>query len=154
MDAKSIVLAADEGEFIQTQVARLIKARGSDTAGAMSFTVVSSQPGFAGPPLHRHLRNAEVFYVLEGSFRFRIGEDYRDVTRGGFVFVPIGTPHGFASVGGEGRMIVIFSPADFEGYFDEIARINEQHGTREEIAAAQMKFGMEVLGPPIGAADA
>lgn len=152
-EATPIVLSSDEGEFAQTQVGRLIKARGAETGGALSFTVVSLPQGFAGPPLHRHLRTAEAFYILEGSFRFRVDDKYCDVAPGGFVFVPIGTPHAFANTAG-GKMLEMLFPADFEQYFREIGSIVARGGTREEIAAAQVRYGMEMLGPPIRGTDA
>lgn len=155
MTARPLVLSADEGKLVQTQVQRLVKAGSLDTANALSFTVVSLPEGFQGPPLHRHVRNAELFFILQGAFRFVVGEDEYRVDEGGFVFVPPITAHTFVGVdGGGGRMIELFSPADFEGYFEEIARIIASGGARSDIKAAQAKYGMEVLGPPLGASDA
>ncbi|MBI5285689.1 MAG: cupin domain-containing protein [Chloroflexi bacterium] len=150
-ESRPIVRASGEGDLLRTQVERVVKARGADTAGALSFTVVTSEPGFAGPGLHRHLRNAEAFYILEGTFRFRVADDEHTVEPHGFVFVPPKVAHAFVSADGAGgKMIVMFMPGDFAGYFDEIAEIHARRGTRDEIASVQAKYGMETLGPPIG----
>jgi quercetin dioxygenase-like cupin family protein len=154
MTAQPLVLSAEEGVILRTQVQRLVKASVNDTDNALSFTVVSIGEGFQGPPRHLHRRHAESFYVLQGSFRFALGDDERLVHEGGFVFVPPMTPHAFVSADGRGgRMIEIFSPADFEGYFEAIARIMAGGGSRSDIATAQSKYGMDVLGPPLGAPD-
>lgn len=118
----------------------------------MSVAVVTSEPGFAGPPAHRHLRNDEAFYILEGEFAFSVDGEVVSVGPGAFIFVPAGSAHAFMNRGrSRGRMLEIFSPADFEGYFEELASLRSAGDiTRERIAALQEKYGMEVVGPPLG----
>lgn len=89
--------------------------------------------------------------ALEGTFKFVVGDEEVLVAPGGFVFVPPMTPHAFVGTDGRGgKMIELFTPGEFEGYFDEIARVRATGGSRQDIEAAQAKYGMEVLGPPMG----
>jgi len=125
-------------------------ATATETDNALSFTVVTLDERSGGPPMHRHLGHAESFFVLDGQFRFVVGDHESVLGPGGFVFVPPMTPHGFVSVDGRGgRMLELFTPGDFEAYFDEVARILADGGGRSEIEAAQARFGMEVVGPPL-----
>jgi quercetin dioxygenase-like cupin family protein len=44
------------------------------TAGAVAIVELSPDPGFAGPPLHRHDFD-EAFYVIEGELAFQLGQE-------------------------------------------------------------------------------
>ena len=41
-----------------------------------------------GPPLHLHFEQDEVFFVLEGQFRFRIGDDIHEAGSDDILFGP------------------------------------------------------------------
>ena len=74
-------------------------------AGAELITVIlrgqeysllenATQAGYAGPPPHRHLRQDEGFYVLEGQFTFHVDGQSIQVSAGQFANVPKGQyPH-------------------------------------------------------------
>lgn len=78
--------------------------------------------GYPGPPPHRHLRQDEGFYVLEGAFTFDVEGEVIPATVGDFVNVPKGRLHTFANTGrGVGRLLgVIAPPGDFEGFVEEV----------------------------------
>ncbi len=147
-----VVVRADEGNLLVTQVERLAKVDSGVTEGRLSISLVTLPLGFAGPPAHRHLKNDEVFFVLEGAFTFRIEDERLDVGSGALVYVPAGTVHTFMGRGGSsGRMLEMFTPADFEGYFTELAELRlTDRLDRVAIGALQAKYGMEVVGPPLG----
>jgi mannose-6-phosphate isomerase-like protein (cupin superfamily) len=44
-------------------------------------------------PLHVHHSDDEAWYVLEGTLRFRLGEDEVEAPAGGAALAPRGTPH-------------------------------------------------------------
>lgn len=60
------------------------------------WTAESSVEGtrFYQAPLHRH-PESEAWYVLEGVLGVRVGDDDVEVSAGGAVVVPGGTPHTF-----------------------------------------------------------
>src|SRR5688572_10224926 len=76
------------------------KGRGVD-ASVMEERV----PVGVGSPHHRHEREDEISYVLEGTFRIWKGQDVFDVGPGGVVHLPRNEPHAFVNVGAtEGRL--------------------------------------------------
>ena len=81
----------------------------------------ATQAGYAGPPPHRHLRQDEGFYVLEGQFTFHVDGQTIQVSAGQFAYIPKGSTHTFENTGsGAGRMLVIVAPAgDFERFVEE-----------------------------------
>jgi mannose-6-phosphate isomerase-like protein (cupin superfamily) len=73
------------------------------------------------PPRHIHHRTTEAFYVIDGALSIVL--DDREVTAdaGSFVTVPPGVVHTFAVHGdAPARFLVIVSPPDFVGYFQEM----------------------------------
>ncbi len=78
-------------------------------------------PGTLVPP-HRHTREDEVSYVVEGEIGFR--SDGREVAlaAGGYIVKPRGELHSMWNAGSApARMIEIISPAGLERYFAELA---------------------------------
>ncbi len=79
-------------------------------------------PPNVGPALHIHPRGPEAFYVLEGQYSIRSGEQRHTANPGDFVFIPKGLPHNYQS-GPEGGTVLVLSPAGLEQYFTEAAEI-------------------------------
>ena len=52
----------------------VIKAHTGNTNGALTVTEFVIPPK-QGPALHTHLREDEVWYILEGDFRFKAGDE-------------------------------------------------------------------------------
>jgi mannose-6-phosphate isomerase-like protein (cupin superfamily) len=72
-------------------------------------------------PLHRHTREDEYSYVLEGRMGALLGDDVIEAGRGDFVVKPRGQWHTFWNAGDEPcRILEIISPAGFEGFFAEL----------------------------------
>jgi mannose-6-phosphate isomerase-like protein (cupin superfamily) len=66
-----------------------IKAQTRNTNG--SLTVLEFvHPPKAGPALHLHFREDEVWYVLEGDYRFKVGDAMFRLSEGGMAFGPRG----------------------------------------------------------------
>ena len=49
----------------------------------------------AGVPIHRHLKMNEAFYVLEGSGVFILNDVRHSFEKGGTIFIPKNSWHGF-----------------------------------------------------------
>lgn len=71
-----------------------IKAQTRNTNGSLTVLEFVHSPK-AGPALHLHFREDEVWYVLEGDYRFKVGDAMFRVSEGGMAFGPRGAPHGF-----------------------------------------------------------
>src|SRR5687768_7091356 len=77
------------------------KATGERTGGSLVLLENLTAPG-GGPPPHVHTREDEFFYVLDGTFEIRIGDELHELGPGGFAFVPRGVVHNFRNAG-DGR---------------------------------------------------
>jgi mannose-6-phosphate isomerase-like protein (cupin superfamily) len=96
------------------------KVRGREGDAYSLFENVT-QPGYAGPPLHRHLTQDESWYVLEGAFAFRVDGRTTATGPGECVHAPRGSLHTFQNTGTTvGRLLVAVGPAgDFEAFVEE-----------------------------------
>jgi quercetin dioxygenase-like cupin family protein len=151
--APGIAVGAGEGQRIRNPLGGDIThiVRGEHSNGALAAMEAVNWPG-EGPPLHVHTREDETVYVLEGGFRFRLGDRLSSTGPGSFVFIPRGLPHTWQVTGDQlGRMLVTFSPAGMEGFFDSLAKLTEFDLSAFRTAAA--KHGMEVVGPPLAESD-
>ncbi|RYZ08571.1 MAG: cupin domain-containing protein [Myxococcales bacterium] len=59
--------------------------------GALGVNRVRLKKGTSGCPFHHHLREDEVFYVLEGRGVLRYGEELHDIGAGDCISCPAGT---------------------------------------------------------------
>jgi mannose-6-phosphate isomerase-like protein (cupin superfamily) len=118
---KPVHTAPNQGEKFLLVGAELItfKLRGED----YSVFEDATQGGYGGPPPHRHLRQNEGLYVLEGEFTFHVEGEAIPATEGAFVNVPKGSLHTFENTGGRvGKLLVAMAPAgDFEKFVEEVA---------------------------------
>lgn len=127
------------------------KVRGAETADALTAFENIVAPG-DGPPLHRHANEDESWYVIDGTLRFRLGEEIAEAPTGSFVFVPRGLPHCFENSGNEpARILVMFTPSGMERFFEAFAGEAAADGKPDPDAfvRAGEPVGMEVLGPPL-----
>jgi len=80
-------------------------------------------PGF-DTGAHYHTKIEETFYVLDGTLALRFGDRVIEGTPGTFLFIPIGTVHGFGNKGAApGRLLLSASPSGHEKYFEELAAL-------------------------------
>jgi gentisate 1,2-dioxygenase len=72
-------------------------------------------------PLHRHSREDEYSFVLEGRLGALLGDEVVYGEPGDLVFKPRDQWHTFWNAGDEpARILEIISPAGFERFFDEL----------------------------------
>jgi quercetin dioxygenase-like cupin family protein len=154
-DESPVVLGAGAGTTIQGPAGGPLtfKVRGEQTGGALTAFENVVAPG-DGPPLHTHECEGESWYVLEGTLRFKLGQDIQQAPAGSFVFVPAGTPHCFQNIGdAPSRILVLFSPAGMEAFFDRFAQLPPGPVEPSVFAALGRDVGMDVLGPPLAISD-
>lgn len=64
------------------------------------------------PAGHTHQTEDEMFYVLDGWVTFQCGDEFFDLQKGGFIFLPHGLKHSYLIHGEEPvHLLVITSPA-------------------------------------------
>src|SRR5437764_9540161 len=74
-----------------------LKATSQDTGGGFFLSETEVEPGFPGPPLHRHRELTDMFYVLEGTLTLAVDGEEREAGAGTFACIPPGTAHTFAN---------------------------------------------------------
>lgn len=132
-----------------------VKANGAQTRGRLAVVEFLNPAGFA-PPLHRHLDEDELFYVLAGAATFRCDGEEFAAGPGDFVHLPAGLPHTFLVAEQEPlRTLQITTPAGFEAF---AADIGEPAASRTlpvpgpvdpaALGHAAARHGIEILGPP------
>ncbi|MER5596590.1 cupin domain-containing protein [Streptomyces sp. NPDC002265] len=94
--------------------------------GAVSASRLTLTTGADGAPPHHHKRSHELFYVLDGSVLFRLGDTLTTVGKGGLVVIPPHLPHVFgAAEDTVADMVVVLSPGiERFGYFEQLAAIS------------------------------
>ena len=81
-----------------------------DPAGALVDAAVIEEivPPAVAAPLHRHGREDEISYVIEGTFRIWRGDEVLDVGPGGIALLPRHQVHTFKNIGaGPGRLLTV-----------------------------------------------
>lgn len=79
-------------------------------------------PHQLGAPLHRHSREDEISYVLEGDLTVQQGEQLATAGAGGTIVKPRGVFHAFWNAGTlPVRFLEIIAPGAFAQYFRELA---------------------------------
>jgi mannose-6-phosphate isomerase-like protein (cupin superfamily) len=113
---------------------------GNESGGGFALVEHPIPPRHLAAPLHRHSREDEYSYVIEGRLGALLGGDVVYAEVGDLAFKPRDQWHTFWNAGDTPcRILEIISPAGFEQYFDEIA--GADGSARAEIAA---RFGLEV----------
>jgi mannose-6-phosphate isomerase-like protein (cupin superfamily) len=54
----------------------------------------------------------EIYYVIGGWARMRVGDEEEPVGPGDVIFVPAGAPHKFVEIAQELSLLVVFGPAE------------------------------------------
>ncbi len=149
-------VAASSGRTVRVMGDRVTyKAVAEETGGAYSLFEAVIEPG-AGAPPHYERYEDETLWILEGTFRLRLGDETVEVGPGGYAFVPRRTVHALTNVGGgPGRVLVLVTPGGLrEKYFDEMGRASgvpqvlTGPADIERAAAIAAKYGTEFLSPP------
>ena len=94
---------------------------GAETGDGFSLVEHPMPPRALAAPLHRHLREDEYSYVLEGRVGALLGDEVVVAGAGDLLFKPRNQWHTFWNAGDEpARILEIIAPAGFERFFDEL----------------------------------
>lgn len=102
-------------------------------------------PGSNVPPPHSHSANEELVYVLDGTLRYTVGNETRDLQPGDSMVTPRGVVHGFSNPHAVmARALVINTPDIGSQYFREIGSIINAGGPPDRIRlmATMQRFGL------------
>lgn len=129
----AIVLRAGEGRgYALGAMSSVFKADGDETGDTYSISEWWLDPQTPGPGAHHHEANDDIFYVLEGTMTFLLGDQTFDATRGDFVRVPAGVTHDFENRGAvRAGVLNIYIPGGFEREMPGIVAWFAQHATSQ-----------------------
>ena len=130
-----------------------ILAGGAETGAAMSVMTFEVSP-LNGPPVHTHSREDELWFVLNGEFRFKAGDNMLYATTGGMAYGPRGLAHAFQNIGTvAGGLLVVTAPAGLEHFFQDWQ--SNRVDPRDEVAFSEFgaAYGLQFVGPPLSISD-
>jgi quercetin dioxygenase-like cupin family protein len=125
-----------------------LKISSKDTNGQLSvFDYVGTAK--VGPMLHVHLEQDEIFTIVEGSYRFVVGNDTHELHAGQTIFLPRQVPHTWIQLTDYGRMIYMLQPAGKMEEFFSVMNAMTTRPTEAEMNKIHAAHGMKVVGPPL-----
>jgi quercetin dioxygenase-like cupin family protein len=149
--ANAMALATNEGERLSwLGEPTVLKVTGAETAGHYAIAEVTSTPeGFV--PLHVHNNEDEAFLIMDGEVDFTVGGRIFSAGPGAFVFGPRGVPHSYKVKTPSARLMMIFSPAGFEGFIRETSiplDAPQEPGDMDmdKLMETAARYGAEILG--------
>jgi quercetin dioxygenase-like cupin family protein len=128
-----------------------IRLGGQDSAGELAI-VDSDMPRGSASPVHRHVRAAETFFLLEGTMRVRVGEEDFSVGAGTVAVLPKLIDHAFLVTSEHARLLSLHTPAGFDEFVMNAGHppeLTDATTDPEELASIAARFGIEIVGPPM-----
>jgi quercetin dioxygenase-like cupin family protein len=141
-DPQAIFRRREEGPAHEILGMRHVyKALASETGGHF-MTFVLEVPDGCGAPMHKHDRDAECFYVLEGELTFIKPGVEITAGPGEFIYLPAGDEHAFCNKSGKpAKTLIVQSPGtEAEQFFFEM-----------EVEGAKPGFDPAAVVPAVGA---
>lgn len=132
------VLGANDGKagFLRTIGVRFM-IDGSDASKRFSLVEHPMSARALAAPLHRHTREDEYSYVIEGRVGALLGDEVVIGGPGDLIFKPRNQWHTFWNAGDEpARLLEIISPAGFEQFFEELIDLGGVGGAAPEAFAS------------------
>jgi mannose-6-phosphate isomerase-like protein (cupin superfamily) len=144
----TITIPRDGGDHVELGGLGVVwKIEGAATEGRFSVVHHPLEPRALAAPLHRHTREDEYSYVLEGTLGALLGDEVVTAEPGTWVFKPRNEWHTFWNAGDSRCEIVeIISPAGFETFFRELPGVYADNGEPDlaRFAALCERFGLEM----------
>ena len=129
MDTDPLVLPPGQGRVYECgTMTAIFKADENETAEKYSVSEWWLEPHSGGPGAHLHEENDEIFYGLEGTTSFLIGDRWVDVEQGTFIRIPAKTLHDFENrTDRKSGVLNIFIPGGFERNMPSIVKWFEEN---------------------------
>ncbi len=119
---------------------------GDETDRGFSLVEHPMSPRSLAAPLHRHTREDEYSYVLEGRVGALLGDDVVVGGPGDLIFKPRDQWHTFWNAGDEpARLLEIIAPAGFEDFFRELDGLGGAlEADPDQLAELNARYGLEM----------
>lgn len=124
-----------------------LKLVGQQTNGSIMM-FEETLPAGTGSSFHFHHDSDEVAWVLDGDFRFRIGEELSQGGPGTCAFFPRRVPHAWKNCGDTtGRVLFLYTPAAAGRYFEELLEGSASPLGEEDRDRLRRANRWEIVGP-------
>ena len=135
---------ADEGFLGSVGVRFMID--GSEAGKRFSLVEHPMSPRALAAPLHRHTREDEYSFVLEGRMGALLGDEVVEAVPGDLVFKPRNQWHTFWNAGDQPcRILEVISPAGFEHFFRELVELGGvAQASPDALAKLCERYGLEI----------
>jgi len=141
------VVGPDGGKLVDLgSIGARMMAWTEETGGGFSLVEHPMPPRRLAAPIHRHSREDEYSFVLEGRMGAMLGEEVVHAEVGDFAFKPRDQWHTFWNAGDEPcRILEIISPGGFEHFFDELGAITASGDFKpEQLEELGERYGLEL----------
>ena len=123
------------------------------TDGLLALAEVQLPPLTAGPNLHVHSREDELFVVLAGVMTVQVGDQLEEIAAGGLAWGARGTPHAFANRAKVPlHIMIMWIPGGAEGLFLDMREYLQTAGETPDpqvVTELQARYGCTHVGPQI-----
>jgi mannose-6-phosphate isomerase-like protein (cupin superfamily) len=139
-------LGPEEGPYTQLPgVGVRFMIWGEESGGGFSMVEHPIPPNTLCAPYHRHSREDEYSFVLQGRMGALLGDDVVYAEEGELAFKPKDQWHTFWNAGDEPcRILEIIAPAGFEHFFAEFGNFLEMNPeTEPPMAEYSQKYGID-----------
>jgi quercetin dioxygenase-like cupin family protein len=144
--SKRYVLEANQGEQLVLRGGSIfIKTGPANGSGGLAMGTQQVLRG-VGIPIHRHFWMDEAFYVVDGGGTFILDDVPHAVEKGGSIFIPRNTWHGFENPDRELILLWIVTPPGLDGFFREIAThpgVAPVTRTKDQVNEIARRYGTE-----------
>jgi uncharacterized cupin superfamily protein len=126
----------------QMQINYLVDGTAHGGMGVFELTV---PPGSNVPPPHSHSNNDECVYVLQGTLRYSVDGETRDLKAGEHMFSPRGSVHAFSNPHAEvARTLTVLTPDIGAQYFRDVGVVVNAGGPpdKAKLLAVMAGYGL------------
>jgi len=121
---------------------------GAETGGLGMFEL-EVPPASMVPPPHSHTHNEEVVYVIEGTLRYSVDGDSRDLRPGEWMRSPKGSVHAFSNPHREtAKALIVMTPDIGAQYFHDVAEVVNTGGPPDKARLLEVMSGYGLVAAP------
>ena len=121
--------------------------------------IMHEVPSGDGPPLHVHRAEDEIFFVVEGELKLKLGDETLLAGPGRSLLIPRGVPHAYKVMSAGNARFLTMTRGGFENLVRESSRPAEGEGLpafaeptpeqQEALAKIASANGVDMVGPPL-----
>jgi len=140
------IIGADQGPSADLgSIGARFMAWAEETGGGFSVLEHPMPPRRLAAPVHKHSREDEYSFVLEGRMGALLGDDVVYAEAGELAFKPRDQWHTFWNAGDEPcRILEVISPGGFERFFEEFGVLLQRPDFQPEmLGELGARYGME-----------